>query len=382
MKIYYIANARMPTEKAHGIQIAKMCEAFAEEGVDIELIVPRRKTISQSIQEFYGLRTPIQCTRIPVLDWYGKGRIGFFLSSCMFALGYFFYVFGKRLAGKSGVIYTIDIDQFSFFLVPFIGMPYFAEIHDAKKKLLAFSLLFWRACGIIAINLNVQSKLIETFGIAKEKTRVWSNAVDMHMFTQNEDTISARKKLGLPYDKKIVMYVGKVYSWKGLDTLVSAAGKAHDMLFYLVGGTEEELYNIGVMEKTPENFICVGQQPFSKIPHWLWAADVLIVLGTLRDEYSSFHTSPMKLFEYIASKRPVVASKTPAIEQIVSEHEVFFCNPDDPIDLINKIRYALNASEEATKRVKNASRRADITFEWKQRAQWIYDFIKLQSRFS
>ena len=42
MKIYYVANARMPTEKAHGIQIAKMCEALIEAGAKVELIVPRR----------------------------------------------------------------------------------------------------------------------------------------------------------------------------------------------------------------------------------------------------------------------------------------------------------------------------------------------------
>ena len=41
-KLIYIANARIPTEKAHGIQIMKMCEAFAGLGVDVEIIVPKR----------------------------------------------------------------------------------------------------------------------------------------------------------------------------------------------------------------------------------------------------------------------------------------------------------------------------------------------------
>ena len=43
MKLYYIANARIPTEKAHGVQIMKMCEAFVDAGHEVKLIVPKRK---------------------------------------------------------------------------------------------------------------------------------------------------------------------------------------------------------------------------------------------------------------------------------------------------------------------------------------------------
>lgn len=375
MKIYYIANARMPTEKAHGIQIAKMCEAFVEQGIDLELVVPNRRVTEKSIKKFYGLRVEIPTIRLLVPDWYRYGRIGFFISSCVFAAAYFFYLLGKRLQGAGGIIYTIDIDQFSFFLIPFTGMPYFAEIHDAKKSSLPFLLFFRRIGGVIATNLTIQSNLINIFGIQREKTRAWSNAVDLEMFRQNENKISARQKLDLPRDKKIAMYVGKIYSWKGLDTLVKAAEKAQDILFYLVGGTEDELRHIGAVKKMPKNLICVGQQPFSEIPHWLWAADVLIVLGTSLNEYSYLHTSPMKLFEYVASHRPIVASKTPAIEQIVSGTEVLFCNPDDFSDLVKKIRYMCDHAEEAKKYADNAFKRLKTVFEWNQRARLIHDFI-------
>lgn len=41
-ELLYIANYRMPTERTHGLQVAKMCEAFAAEGIDVTLLVPRR----------------------------------------------------------------------------------------------------------------------------------------------------------------------------------------------------------------------------------------------------------------------------------------------------------------------------------------------------
>ena len=57
MKILYIANARMPTEKAHGIQIMKTCEAFAELGHEVELILPWRfNPIKEDIFEYYNVK--------------------------------------------------------------------------------------------------------------------------------------------------------------------------------------------------------------------------------------------------------------------------------------------------------------------------------------
>ena len=57
----YIANARLPTEKAHGYQICKMCETFAENSVDVELWHPaRNQTLSElrakSVFDYYGIR--------------------------------------------------------------------------------------------------------------------------------------------------------------------------------------------------------------------------------------------------------------------------------------------------------------------------------------
>ena len=142
MRIYYVANARMPTEKAHGIQIAKMCEALTEAGAEVELIVPRRGHADASVQDFYGLRAAIPTVYLWTPDWYGWGRLGFLVSSLVFMCGYARYLRRKLREGKGGMIWAIDVDQFSFFFIPFLGMPYVAEIHDAKPDTITFRALF------------------------------------------------------------------------------------------------------------------------------------------------------------------------------------------------------------------------------------------------
>ncbi len=374
-KIYYIANARMPTERAHGIQLAKMCEAFIEQGIELELIVPRRKTSEVSLKDFYGLRIDVPLKKIPVLDWYVKGRIGFCISSISFAIGYFFYIWRKRLQGEQFFIYMTDIDQFSFFLIPFLGVFYVCEIHDAKKKRFQFALLFRYAAGIITINSIIKKELCEVFGIAPEKIIVHPNGIDMHMFAQMPLQGDARKMLHLPEQKSIVLYVGKFYEWKGLDIAVTAAQLLQkETDFYLVGGTAEELMRVTNVKHLPKSLHCMGHRKFTEMPTWLCAADIVLVLGTKRNDYSYFHTSPMKFFEYMASKRPIIASRTPANKEIVTDEDVLMYEPDDVKDFIKKIRYAFGHTHEMKDRAERASEKAK-RFSWEKRSLSITEFM-------
>ena len=55
-KILYIVNVRIPTEKAHGIQIIKMCESFSDNGMDLELLLPKRiNNIKENPFNYYNI---------------------------------------------------------------------------------------------------------------------------------------------------------------------------------------------------------------------------------------------------------------------------------------------------------------------------------------
>jgi hypothetical protein len=134
MKLYYIANARMPTEKAHGIQIAKMCEAFIEAGIELELIVPTRKTTPESVREFYSLRVEVPMRRLWVPDLYLSGTIGYRISSYLFMAEYTVLLWWKRLRGEKFVLYTVDLDNFSSSALSCIDVPLFSEMHGGKPN--------------------------------------------------------------------------------------------------------------------------------------------------------------------------------------------------------------------------------------------------------
>ena len=375
MKIYYIANARIPSEKAHAIQIAKMSEAFLRAGADLKLLVPWRKTSEKTSREFYGLKLDIPLKRLPAIDLFNFGWLGFFIGSLSFMVSYFGYLFWKKISGEEMVIYTIDMDNFSFLAVPFLKRPYFAELHDAKKKNIFWNFFFKRIKGLIVINQLIKEEIKKNFSLADEKILVFPNGIDLEFF-EGFERLAARNRLNLPINKKIVLYLGKFYQWKGLEILIELASRLDEnTLLYFVGGDKKELERITNQSFSRNNIICVGQRDYKEIPEWLAAADVLLVLGTKKNEYSYLHTSPMKLFEYLASRRPVVASATPAIKQIVSEKEVWFYEPDDAESLFRAVGEAL--IKETSEKIENGFEKVK-NFSWQKRAEDVLNLIRSQ----
>lgn len=373
-KIYYIANARMPTERAHGIQLAKMCESLIESGIDLVLVVPRRSRPQIDIKEFYGLRVSVPLIRLPVINTYSLGRSGFILGTCSFMISYALFLLWKRVRGEHPVVYTIDMDQFSFALIPFLGIPYFVEIHDAKKRGVLFSSLFHRTRGIIVTSAIIKQKLTERFGISETKIRVHPNGIDPALYKHASSRKDARRILALPQRAKIAVYVGKVYAWKGLSILSRASLLLPHVHIYCVGATHNELEK-ETGGSISSRLTCVGQKDFKEIPLWLSAADVCVVVGTRANDYSYFHTSPMKLFEYMCASRPVVAAETPANCEIINERDAVFYEPDNEKDLAEKIHHALTEKKATKEKVKNAYEKV-MGFAWKKRAESILTFMR------
>ncbi|MFA6315447.1 MAG: glycosyltransferase family 4 protein [Candidatus Paceibacterota bacterium] len=373
MKLYYIANARMPTEKAHGIQVAKMCEAFVEERIDLTLVVPRRVTEPQSIEEYYGLRVPIKLVKLPVLDWYTGGRLGYFLSSFSFMVSYLIFLWKRKRKGEKFILYTVDMDNYSSSALTLLGIPLFSEMHGSKPPTLPQRMLFRRAKGIIPINKIIVAELQSHFPNSSAKYIVEPNGVDLSKFSTKHNKKDAREQLGLPVDVPIVLYAGRFFGWKGLEILPQAASITPLVRWQTVGGGQADFERL-VKQSLPKNLFFAGSRPHSEMSLWFSAADALLVLGTARDVQSYRYTSPMKLFEYLATGRPIVASSTPAIHEIVSEKEVLFYLPDDAENLAQVVRYAVSNDEKLLPLTEAAMRQATRS-SWSARAKRIVKFM-------
>ncbi|MFH0803743.1 MAG: glycosyltransferase, partial [Candidatus Tagabacteria bacterium] len=150
MKLIYIANARIPTEKAHGIQIMKMCESFARQGIEVELIIPWRfNPIKEDAFEYYGVKRIFKITRIFSFDLVKLGKIGFWIQSYSFAKLARIYTLMKN----PDIIYSREI--LPLFFLSFFKKNLFWEAHRGEFNFIVQRLL--KKCrGIIAITRGLK----------------------------------------------------------------------------------------------------------------------------------------------------------------------------------------------------------------------------------
>ena len=373
MKFVYLANVRMPTEKAHGIQIMKTCEALAGQGVEVELLVPKRHNfIKEDPFVFYKLPTTFSITRLWCWDLVSAnffGALGFWLESWTFFRSLKNYL---QLRGGA-VFYTRDL-ALAYWLSE-VSSDIYYEIHNLPEKTDARHQAVWnRAKGLVVISNGLKKELVRR-GVPQEKILVAHDAVDLKEFTVPESKEDCRKKLHLPLDKKIVVYTGHLYEWKGARVLTEAARTLPtSVAVYLVGGTELDILKFRTEYQQVSQLHFIGWQEHSQMVYWQKVADVLILPTSSKNVVGEKYTSPLKLFEYLASGTPIIASDSAAIREILNEKNSILVKPDSPDALQRAIKELLqNPTKYASLGVKG--HQDSLNYSWGKRAQLIVSFV-------
>jgi glycosyltransferase involved in cell wall biosynthesis len=363
MKISYIANVRLPTEKAHGLQIMKTCEAFAALGHTVTLSVPKR---SNALREdpftYYGVRRNFEIRYLWCLDTVHLGPIGFLLQYASFS----FAAARAKLWQGADLVYGRDELTLAC-IVRSSRAPVVWESHVGSWNVVARHLV-QRVVRIVTISKGLKD-FYEQKGIAAQKIVVAPDGVDLAEFDHPEERSAARKRLGLPIDATIAMYIGRLDGYKGVDTLCDAASLVSDgTIVAIIGGDEP-----GQVERMSRNYPNVrflGYRPYRELADNQAAADVLVIPNSAKSEVSSRFTSPLKLFTALVSRRPIVVSDLPSMREVLDEGSAFFFKPDDPRSLAEAIMEAISDPERAAARVRAAGEKARA-FSWEARARSI-----------
>lgn len=354
MKIIYIANSRMPTEKAHGIQIVKMCESFAKHNVKVELIVPRRfNHIQDDPFVYYNVEKSFKITKVVCLDFTSWGILGFWLQRLSFLLAAKLYVRYKNY----DFIYTRD--EFCALLFRNVVL----EMHSVPKKIRKLHYKIYQYVKqYIVLTSFIKKELEDKLDINTKNILVSPDGVDLKLFDIAMPKKEARSILHLPQDKKIICYSGKFKTMgmdKGINIILQSLTllpKNNDIIFMAVGGSNDEIQEykakalqLNILDKVK----FIGHIPQKKLAIYHKACDVLLMPFPYNKHYA-YYMSPLKMFEYMASQRPIIASDLPSIREILHKDSAFFVRPDDPQGLTDKIQLILSRDHIVEKIAQNA----------------------------
>ena len=193
------------------------------------------------------------------------------------------------------------------------------------------------------------------------------------------DKNEARKTLNLPADKNIIGYVGLFKTMgmeKGINTMIESLKNLNENeIMIFIGGKDEEIKEYKKIAKENgvlERCIFEGRKDFKEVVLYEQASDVLVIPYPDKPHFR-LYGFPMKVYEYMASQRPIVYSKLELVEEILSDCGYGFI-PDGPKDLAEKIKEAIGAKD-ADEKIKIAYEKVK-NYTWQKKAENIVAFIK------
>ena len=380
-RLLYVSNTRLPTEKPHGLALVKLCEAFADIGLEVTVIAPKlwhgRK---DDVFRAYDSKRNFSIITLPTIDLIAVPflrRWTFLFQMITFSLSAFIFLMFRVLRkGADEIIFSHD--YMPLWALSFLKNPIFYDIHHFPGKNFMYRRVMRQACGFSVQTKWKIAELQERFGIAKEKILYWPNGTDVEQFSIEMNMAEARAKLGIETKGPLVLYTGQLLPWKGVDTLVRTLEfLLEGISLYVVGGSVEDELRLRTQEVYGNDIRIqyVPPQPHTMMPVWMKAADVLVLPNTGTQKVSRYYTSPMKLFEYMASGRPIVASDIPSVREILDDSTAFFGAADNPRSFAEQIISALQDKERARAHTR-AAHNLVSQYTWRERAERIAGYIQ------
>ncbi|MHB0998694.1 MAG: glycosyltransferase family 4 protein [Armatimonadota bacterium] len=204
------------------------------------------------------------------------------------------------------------------------------------------------------------------------------NSVDKTLVAPNGINISDIVIPEADNDKgRQILYIGSLHHWKGIDILIQAMTYIPDASLIIVGGNPVRIEghrnaaeSLGVADRV----FFKGQVPPSERFNWISSADIC-VLPLRYSNMGSYLTSPLKLFEYMSARKPIVVSDLPSIREIITDGvNGVLCEPENPESLAGGIRLILD-DPAFGKRIGDQAGIDVQKYTWEKRAESIIGFI-------
>jgi glycosyltransferase involved in cell wall biosynthesis len=319
-------------------------------------------------------------------------------------------------------IYNFDSSPFS----PLLGLRYtwyiyknnYTHIYTREEMLYLFlyiytRLIFWRKYNFIyeihwnykhnnpIVNylfyatmrkadliVSISQKLISdllSIGLKQNKIIFSPDGVNLEDYLTPLDIDEFKNKHNIPLDKKIISYVGSYKTLnikKGTDELIKAYTnliKTHKNIFLLFVGPGEDgkkeldtdMYTLGIKD---ENFKVISRVAHKEVANFLRISD-LQIMNYPWSTHFAYYMSPLKLFEYMASGKPLISTDLPSVRDILDDSMAIFCAPGDASDLESKMdKFLQNENEGITKAQR--ARQEILKYTWEERVKNIVNSIK------
>jgi glycosyltransferase involved in cell wall biosynthesis len=249
------------------------------------------------------------------------------------------------------------------------------ELNPNEKMMLRFNRvlrryetqLMNRSDALIAVSRYTVGELTGLYGIEEEKIHVIYNGVDVNKFKPRPDRAELRREFGLEKEKKIVLFVGRLYHRKGLEILLRSIPpvlKEFGDVKFAISGTgfkqkEQSLRDLAKELEIEDYVAFLGYVPDEKLPDLYSASDIFVLPAI----YENF---PFAILEAQATGLPVISTKVGGIPEFLADKENgFLIDPGDQTQLTQRVLTLLQNPEQAEEMGRRGRKLIEEKFAWR-----------------
>jgi glycosyltransferase involved in cell wall biosynthesis len=236
---------------------------------------------------------------------------------------------------------------------------------------------------IVSVTPQIASYLEAQFNCSEKRIDIVNNGVNTEIFKPiyNEDLLESwRKKLGIKKEDRVITFVGNLAPWQGVNILIESAScilskEMKTKIFIIGDGLLKKVLKKKAFDSGfNNNFIFTGMVNYEDIPVLINLADICVAPFVSKRNRKT-GVSPLKVFEYMACGKPVVASRIEGLEFIESEGVGHLIEPEDVQNLVKVINNLLNDED---KRMNMSKKSLQIAwkFSWERRVVEIENILR------
>ncbi|MBA7672723.1 D-inositol-3-phosphate glycosyltransferase [subsurface metagenome] len=302
----------------------------------------------------------------------------------------------RRKVSPDVVYMRHDLFNGGYFLARLFKVPVVKEVNgilvdEMRAKNQGNSALLWavsqierftlpRGSQIIVVASKLKEVLQRDYRVPENKIVVIPNGANIELF-KPMDTNQARRQIVLPQSGYLVVFVGGLVAWEGVDYLIKSipyvVKECPATRFLIVGGgmMGQELVELARQVGVLDKIIFTGRVPYPKVHLYLNAGDVCVA-PFLANRNERIGISPLKICEYMACEKPVVASRVSGLEILEDNNTGILVKPESSSELAQAVVRLLQSKELRQLMGKNGRRYVVENLSWESVAGKIAEVLQ------
>lgn len=368
MNILYVSHSKIPSRFANSVHVMKMCQAFGKNGHKVALLAKCGEFDAGNDYEYYGVERNFELKKFQLLKQPVLG-----------ALSYLFKIIGYlRKCEPPDLFYS----RYIYGMIGLVGArkPIIFEAHDAPHNFLEHCIFKWlfrhpQFLRLVAISRKLADKYQELYALPASRIVVAHDGADVVDVSQLHPDYAIQWP-GRPNCLK-VGYLGSLYRGRGIELILRLARQMPKHDFHIIGGSPSQVETLRKESGDIPNLYFHGYIKPSLGPAYRARIDVLlapyqrtVAVGGNKGDTGQW-MSPLKIFEYMASARAIVASRLPTIEEVLEDgRDALLVGPED----IAQWKNAITRLEDGNVRSQlgaNARAKLECFYSWDTRARHI-----------